>query len=215
MIKETVVTAKTVEAAVEAGARQLGREVAEVKYEVLEEASKGFFGLGANDAKVKVTYEVTREELGKAFLETVLADMGLTGTVVSETVSEDGEECIRLSVNGENMGVLIGRHGEALEALQYLAGFAANREGGDYIRVRVDVENYRAKREEALRILARRTAEKVRKFRRSFTLEPMSSYERRIIHAEVQNIKGVTTYSVGQGADRKVVVAVEKDAKNS
>lgn len=210
MTKETIVTAKTVEAAVEAGAAELGTSADKVTYEVLEEPSKGFLGLGASDAKVKVIYTKTRMDLAEDFLRTVLDDMGLEATIAAKQT----QDCIKLSVSGDNMGVLIGRHGDVLEALQYLTGFAANKEGGEYVRVQVDAENYRAKREDALRTLARRMAEKAKKFRKPFTLEPMSSYERRIIHSEVQEIPGATTYSVGQGADRRVVVTLEKAKKD-
>lgn len=207
MVKEYIATGKTVEAAVEAGAEALGVGVSDVSYEIIEEPSRGFFGLGATEARVKVCYEPGNAQNAKEFVERVINGMGMSAQV---TADEDDER-VSIKVNGENMGVLIGRHGEVLDALQYLTGFAVNRNNGEeYVRVQVDVENYRAKRDESLRALAHRTAEKVRKYRRSFTLEPMSSYERRIIHAEAQGIKGITTYSIGQGTERRVVIASEK-----
>ena len=126
---------------------------------------------------------------------------------------EEKDDEINVKISGDNMGILIGRHGEILDSLQYLTGFAANNGRDDHTRVTVDVENYRARREDALRILAKRMADKAKKYRKSFTLEPMPAYERRIIHSQVQEMHGVTTYSIGQGNDRRVVIAVEKMRK--
>ena len=137
--------------------------------------------------------------------------------VTPETdTNEDGEtrEGVLITVNGEGLGVLIGHHGDVLDSLQYLASLAANRGSKEYFRVSVDIENYRAKRKETLEQLAKRMAEKALKYNRSFALEPMSSYERRIIHTACQNIEGVTTYSVGNDGERKVVVSPDKKSKN-
>lgn len=209
MKKETIVTAKTVEAAKEIGAAELGVSVDIVEIEVIEEPSKGFLGFGASDAKVKVSYELTRGELARDFLEKLFGNMKLDAKL---DIEEKDDE-INVKISGENMGILIGRHGEILDSLQYLTGFAANNGRDDHTRVTVDVENYRARREDALRILAKRMADKAKKYRKSFTLEPMPAYERRIIHSQVQEMHGVTTYSIGQGNDRRVVIAVEKMRK--
>ena len=205
MKKETIVTAKTVEAAKEIGAAELGVSVDIVEIEVIEEPSKGFLGFGASDAKVKVSYELTRGELARDFLEKLFGNMKLDAKL---DIEEKDDE-INVKISGDNMGILIGRHGEILDSLQYLTGFAANNGRDDHTRVTVDVENYRARREDALRILAKRMADKAKKYRKSFTLEPMPAYERRIIHSQVQEMHGVTTYSIGQGNDRRVVIAVE------
>lgn len=209
MKKETIVTAKTVEAAKEIGAAELGVSVDTVEIEVIEEPSKGFLGFGASDAKVKVSYELTRGELARDFLEKLFGNMKLDAKL---DIEEKDDE-INVKISGENMGILIGRHGEILDSLQYLTGFAANNGRDDHTRVTVDIENYRARREDALRILAKRMADKAKKYRKSFTLEPMPAYERRIIHSQVQEMHGVTTYSIGQGNDRRVVIAVEKMRK--
>jgi len=209
MKKETIVTAKTVEAAKEIGAAELGVSVDTVEIEVIEEPSKGFLGFGASDAKVKVSYELTRGELARDFLEKLFGNMKLDAKL---DIEEKDDE-INVKISGDNMGILIGRHGEILDSLQYLTGFAANNGRDDHTRVTVDVENYRARREDALRILAKRMADKAKKYRKSFTLEPMPAYERRIIHSQVQEMHGVTTYSIGQGNDRRVVIAVEKMRK--
>lgn len=209
MKKETIVTAKTVEAAKEIGAAELGVSVDIVDVEVIEEPSKGFLGFGATDAKVKVSYELTRGELAREFLEKLFNNMKLDAKL---DIEEKDEE-INVKISGDNMGILIGRHGEILDSLQYLTGFAANNGRDDHTRITVDVENYRARREDALRVLAKRMADKAKKYRKSFTLEPMPAYERRIIHSQVQDMHGVTTYSIGQGNDRRVVIAVEKARK--
>ena len=124
---------------------------------------------------------------------------------------EDGEK--KIIVEGGNAAILIGHHGETLDALQYLANLAANKRidgvKGEYVKISVDVEGYRAKREETLRALARRMADKVLKYKKSVMLEPMNPYERRIIHSEIQNIEGVSTNSIGSDGNRKVVVYLD------
>ena len=209
MIKETTVSAKTVELALEKGAEELGYPVEKVQYEVLEEAKKGILGIGSSNAKVRVYHEDTPAEIANDFIVTLLGNMGVEADV---SVSSENEEGVCLEITGENLGLLIGKHGDMLDAVQYLATLSANkdRDKDDFYRVSVDVEGYREKRAEALRSLARRMADKVLRSRRNYTLEPMNAYERRIIHSEIQNIEGVTTYSVGQDADRKIVISLEK-----
>jgi len=219
-MKEVIQNAKTVQAAVEAGAAELGVDVSRVTYEVLEEPRKGILGIGASDAIVKVIYEETPADKAETFVKTLLSDMGLEAevTVTPETeTTPDGEtrEGAVININGEGLGLLIGHHGDVLEAVQYLASLAANRGSENYYRINVDIENYRAKRKETLEQLANRMAEKVLKYNRSFALEPMSSYERRIIHTALQEVEGVTTYSVGNDNERKVVIAPDKKSKNS
>ncbi len=211
MKKELVVTGKTTEAAVSEGCAQLGVDVADVTVEVLEEAKKGFLGMGATPAKVKITYTVSPVETATDFLKTLIANMGIDAEI---NVSE-GDDSVKITLSGENAGVLIGHHGDTLDSLQYLVNLSANRnkEGKEYVRINLDIENYRAKREETLKNLAKRTAEKVRKTRRNITLEPMTAQERRIIHSQVQDIEGVTTFSVGQETNRKVVIALDRKPK--
>ena len=206
MTKEIVATGKTVDDAVLAGAAALGKPVDKVKFEVLEEGRKGILGIGACDAKVRVYIENTPANIAVDFLETLLKNMDIQAQVNIESEDEEGA---LISVNGENLGLLIGRHGDVLDAVQYLATLAANKDRENFYRITIDIENYREKRAETLRALARRMSEKVLKYKRSFALEPMNAYERRIIHTECQNIAGVTTYSIGDGADRKIVIAPE------
>ena len=132
---------------------------------------------------------------------------------ISVSEGENGE--VRIAINGESAAVLIGHHGETLDSLQYLANLAANKRVNGkkeaYTKVSVDVEGYRAKREETLRALARRMAAKVLKYKKSVMLEPMNPYERRIIHSEIQNMEGVSTNSIGSENNRKIVIFLDSE----
>ncbi len=249
---EIIVKAKSVEEAVELGAKQLGKTADEVKYTVLEEAKKGFLGMFAAEAQVKVytdddgaavTEETYTEDVAEVendaaeesdesdeplvpveqkvveFLNTVITDMGVNASAhvvgIDERLAENGvtyEKDIRIEITGKGLGMLIGRHGDVLDSLQYLCNIVVGRypkrqDKHEYVRIVLDIENYRGKREETLKNLARRMASKVLSSGRNFTLEPMSSYERRVIHSEVQNIRGVHTFSVGTENNRRVVIA--------
>ena len=210
MKKETVISAKSVEEAIEKAVAELGAPNAEaIEYTVLEEAKKGFLGIGATPAKISAVYAPTGAQLALDFVRGLITGMGLEATV---EMTEDGENKL-IRVNGESAGVLIGHHGDTLDSLQYLANLAANKkvagEKREFCRITVDVENYRGKREETLRALARRTAERVLRYKKSQTLEPMNPYERRIIHSEVQKIEGVSTNSIGSENNRRVVMYLE------
>ena len=160
-----------------------------IEYTVISEGKKGFLGLGAMPAQVSASYSVSGAKAAYELISSLVSGMGLP---LSVRLSEGEEGTNLISVEGEGAGVLIGHHGETLDAIQYLANLSANRrnagEKRDYCRVTVDVENYRRKREEALRALARRMAEKVLRYGKSVMLEPMNPYERRIIHSEVQGL---------------------------
>ena len=140
-----------------------------------------------------------------SFVESLIKNLELNVTT-SITADEENGSCI--SIAGDDAGMLIGHHGETLDAVQYLANLAANRAEGkdDHERIAIDVEGYREKREETLRALARRMAAKVQKYGKSVMLEPMNPYERRIIHSEIQNIEGISTNSIGSDNNRKVVI---------
>lgn len=157
------------------------------------------------------------------FLNTVIGDMGVEAvanvTRIDERLAENSktyEKDIYIEITGKGLGMLIGRHGDVLDSLQYLCNIVVGRypKRGDkheYIRIVLDIENYREKRADTLKTLARRMASKVVATGRNFTLEPMSSYERRIIHSELQSFKGVHTYSVGTENNRRVVIAYGDD----
>ncbi len=217
MKKEVTVVAKTIEEAVAKAVVELGAPNAEaVEYTVLEAPKKGFLGIGAAPAKISAAYTVKGADVALEFIRDLVGKMGLDATVTL-TEGEDDNKLIR--VNGESAGVLIGHHGDTLDSLQYLANLAANKkvagEKREYCRITVDVENYRLKREETLRALARKMAEKVLRYKKSVMLEPMNPYERRIIHSEVQKIQGVSTNSIGSENNRKVVLYLDTDSNDA
>ena len=216
MKKQIVVTAKSVDEALAKAVAELGAPNAEaIAYTVLEEGKKGFLGFGATPAKIEASYTLTGADLALDFIRNLIKGMGLDATV---EMTEDGENKL-IRVMGESAGVLIGHHGDTLDSLQYLANLAANKkvagEKREFCRITVDVENYRGKREETLRTLARNKAEKVLRYKKSQTLEPMNPYERRIIHSEVQKIEGVSTNSIGSENNRRVVLYLEDTVANT
>ena len=216
MKQELIITAKSVEEARKKAAADLGAREEDLIVTVLEEGKRGFLGIGSVDAKISVTY-TTPEKATKGadsalrFIRQIAENMGLDSLTYS--TEEGTNDDIILKVNGDDAGLLIGHHGETLDALQYLCNLAANRrtagEKREYTRITLDVEDYREKREAALRALARRKAEKVLREKRSVMLEPMNPYERRIIHSAVQEIPGVTTNSIGVEDNRRVVIFLE------
>ena len=215
MKKEVIVSAKSVEEAVEKAVLELGAPSADkIEYRVLEEAKKGFLGLGATDAKISASYTLGGEADALAFVQNLIADMNIEAEI-SMIDGENGEK--RITVLGDGAAILIGHHGETLDSVQYLANLAANKKVNgkkeEYVKITVDVEGYRAKREETLRALARRMASKVLKYKKSVMLEPMNPYERRIIHSEIQNMEGVSTNSIGSENNRKIVIFLDSDAE--
>ena len=215
MKKELIITAKTVEEAKEKAALELGVAAELLEVEVLEEGKRGFLGIGATDARISVSYTPSGADIACDFIKQVIADMGLSLTVEKKAGDNDN---VLITVDGEGAGALIGHHGETLDSLQYLANLAANKkvkgEKREYVKITLDVEGYRAKREESLRALARRMAAKVVKYKKSVMLEPMNPYERRIIHSEIQSFDGVSTNSIGAENNRRVVMFLD-DTKKS
>lgn len=212
MKKETIVTGKTVDEALRNAASELGASVENLEYTVLEEPKKGLFGIGATPAKLQVSYAPTAIDLAVEFVKTTLKNMNINADVIVS----DTELGKKIDVLGEGAGVLIGHHGETLDSFQHLTNLAANRTENKKAptpKISVDVESYRAKREETLRALARRMAHKVVKYKRSVMLEPMNPYERRIIHAELQSFAGVNTNSIGSESNRKVVIYLDESKK--
>ena len=213
MKKDIIVTAKSVEDAALEGAAALGVNREDVTLDVIEEPKKGFLGIGSTPAKVKVTYILKPLEAAKNFIETLLRDLGIAGEI---QIHDDGNGESLITIEGEGVSSLIGHHGDTLEAFQYLVNLAANKkddEGRQYTRITINIENYREKREETLRKLASKMAAKVKKTGKNVALEPMNAYERRIIHAEIQKIEGVSTNSVGTEGNRRVIIFPEGAAK--
>lgn len=201
-------TAKTVQEAINLALDELHASPDNADIEVLEEGSKGLFGIGSKVARVRVTLKDIQKNRGEKFLQEVFSKM----KVSVDIETEEDEESMTLRIKGKDSGIIIGRRGETLDALQYLTSLVVNKNREDYKRVTVDIENYRQKREETLVRLASRLAERVVRYRKNVTLEPMNPYERRIIHSSLQNNKMVETYSVGDEPNRKVVITLRQQA---
>jgi len=196
-------SAKTVEEAVNLALEELDVTEDQVEIEVLEEGSKSLLGLRkAKEAKVRVTLFDYATEIARDFLEELFDKMGFEATI---DIVED-EEITRVNIESSNSGVIIGRRGETLDALQFLTSLVVNRNNTTYKKIILDTEDYRKKREITLENLADRLAFKVEKTGRSMSLEPMNPYERRIIHSSLQKNNKVETYSVGEDPNRKVVI---------
>lgn len=272
MLKWIEATGKNEDAAVKNALEQLGLDRDSVSVEVLERAKSGFFGIGGNPAKVKVTYEVPDEPaeketpppaeeppaprpkepvkkprpapvkaapaepseppalpvsggrdqeeapeeapMGEAelvqrvqdFLTGLLEHMGVTAQVKVQTT----EKGVQVALEGEKLGSLIGHRGDTLDAIQQLTNYAVNRGRSHRVRIHVDAENYRARREESLQRLATKVAGKVVKYRRNITLEPMNAYERHVIHETLQDYPDIITYSTGAEPNRRTVIAFSR-----
>ncbi len=212
--------AKTVEEAVTAATVAMGITSDELDYEVIEKGSTGFLGLGAKPAIIKARKkeEVVKQaasadttglvEKTKEYLDSLFKAMDIETEVTIDFDEENNNMDINLE--GSEMGILIGKRGQTLDALQYLISLFVNKESEAYVRVKLDTENYRARRKDTLENLAKNIAFKVKRSRRSVTLEPMNPYERRIIHSALQNDKYVATRSEGEEPYRKVVVYLKK-----
>lgn len=204
-------SAKTVQDAITNACQHFTVTSDNLEYEVIEEGSSGFLGFNSKPAIIKARVlekEVSIEDKAKEFLMDVLGAMNISA-VVEATYSEE-EKTLDVVLNGEDMGVLIGKRGQTLDSLQYLVSLVVNKGTSEYIRVKVDTENYRERRKLTLENLAKNIAFKVKRTKRSVTLEPMNPYERRIIHSALQNDKYVTTHSEGEEPYRKVVVSLKK-----
>ncbi len=205
------VSAKTVNEAITEACQKLSVTSDRLEYEVVDEGSNGFLGIGSKPAVIKArvkVVEVSLEEKAKTFLNNVFSAMNMA--VVVEASYDENENALNIDLSGEEMGVLIGKRGQTLDSLQYLVSLVVNKEEKDYIRVKVDTENYRQRRKETLENLAKNIAFKVKKTRRPVSLEPMNPYERRIIHSALQNDKYVVTHSEGEEPFRRVIVSLKK-----
>ncbi len=205
-MRSVIRIAKTIDDAVSEALSELNVSKEDVKIEILEEPSKGLFGLiGGKDAVVKVTVVYDPVEIAENFISKLLASMNIRAVAVVKK-EEDFIKVNITDINSTDMGILIGKRGNTLDSVQYLLSLVLNKKKDKYIKVLVDVEGYRAKREETLIRLANKMAEKARYSRRSVKLEPMNPYERRIIHSALQNMDGITTYSEGDEPYRRVVI---------
>lgn len=237
-------SAKTVDDAITAACQDFFVTSDKLDYEVLEEGSSGFLGIGAKPAlikaRVKEDKEIVKEsvkepvkevlkeekkfvketakvsnvdareveEAAKKFLGEVFDAMEME--VIVDARYDDAEKALDVDMRGEEIGILIGKRGQTLDSLQYLVSLVINRGQADYIRVKLDTENYRQRRKETLENLAKNIAYKVKRTKRPVSLEPMNPYERRIIHSALQNDRYVTTHSEGEEPFRRVVVSLKK-----
>ena len=205
------VSAKTVDAAVTQALVKLGIPSDELEYEVKEEGSNGFLGIGARPAVILARKKMNYIDYGVEFLESVFQEMGIEAQV--EASYNDVDECVDVNISGENMGILIGKRGQTLDSLQYLTSLVMNKHCEEYVRVKLDTENYRERRKETLEILAKNIAYKVKRTKKPVSLEPMNPYERRIIHSALQSDKYVYTKSEGEDPYRHVVVMLRKEKR--
>jgi spoIIIJ-associated protein len=207
-------SAKTVNDAITDACQAFGVTSDKLIYEVVEEGSTGFLGIGSKAAVIKAAVKNDSVvDIAKDFLHDVFSAMNLE--VVIDLSFDEAENALDIELTGDEMGVLIGKRGATLDSLQYLVSLVVNKGREDYVRVKVDTENYRERRKETLENLAKNVAFKVKKTRRTLSLEPMNPYERRIIHAALQNDKYVTTHSEGEEPNRKVVISLKDEVKNS
>ena len=202
------VSAKTISDAITEACQKLTVTSDKLEYEVVDEGSSGFLGLGSKPATIKARIKSSVEDTAKDFLKDVFEAMDMT--VVVEVKYDEAENYMEIDLSGDEMGVLIGKRGQTLDSLQYLVSLVVNKNTENYIRVKVDTENYRQRRKETLENLAKNIAHKVKRTRKNVVLEPMNPYERRIIHSALQNDKYVVTHSEGEEPFRRVVVSLKK-----
>ena len=210
MMDMITVTAKNLDEAILQASMQLGVSSDRIQYEVIENGSAGILGglIGAKPAVIRATKIETIDDKATDFLKDVFGAMGLS-VDVNVKVNEEEKE-MENNLSGDEMGILIGKRGQTLDSLQYLVSLVANKETDNYIRVKVDTENYRQRRKDTLENLAKNISYKVKRTKRSVSLEPMNPYERRIIHSALQNDRFVTTHSEGDEPFRRVVVTLKK-----
>lgn len=199
---------KSVDEAIKAALDELGCEIDDVMIEVIEEPTKGLLGfVGKKPAVVRVTMREKPEEEARQIVEDILNRIKIDYKI-NRVEYENGR--IRINIVGKDMGLLIGRKGETLNSLQFIVGLIMNRKRDEKVRVILDVEDYRKKREQSLEALALRLSDKVKKTRKNVVMRPMSSQERRIVHTALQGDPQVTTYSMGNEPNRKVVISLKK-----
>ena len=205
------ISAKTVEDAVTKALIQLETTSDKLDYEVIEKGSTGILGIfNSKPAVIKARKIMTVTDMAEDFLKKVFSTMNMEVNITS--AMDEEEKCLNIDLAGDDMGVLIGKRGQTLDSLQYLVSLIVNKENDEYLRVKLDTENYRERRKATLENLAKNIASKVRRTRRPVSLEPMNPYERRIIHSSLQNDKYVVTKSEGEEPYRHVIISLKKEA---
>lgn len=204
-------SAKTLDEAITDAKVKLEATSENIEYEVIDKGSSGFLGIGSRPAKIRARKILNVREKAEEFLEKVFDAMQIS---VHVNIAENTDEKVmNIDLSGEDMGVLIGKRGQTLDSLQYLVSLVVNKDGEEYIRVKVDTENYRQRRKDTLENLAKNISFKVRRTGKTVTLEPMNPYERRVIHSALQNDKFVETHSEGEEPFRRVVVTLKEGVK--
>ncbi|ABR50864.1 single-stranded nucleic acid binding R3H domain protein [Alkaliphilus metalliredigens QYMF] len=199
---------KTIDEAIEIGLKELNKTKEQVEIEIIDQPSKGFLGfIGTKMAKVQLTVVNQVEDEARNFLKDVLEGMTIPDVDIQ---IERNQDILNITLEGPNMGVVIGRRGQTLDAVQYLVSLVVNKGEDKYVKVILDTENYRQKREETLVRLANKMARKAKKIGKTVALEPMNPYERRVIHSTLQGSPFVQTYSEGEEPYRKVVISLKK-----
>ena len=207
-------SSKTVDEAITQALLDLETTSDNIEYEVVQEASSGFLGLfNTKPAIIKVKKKANLVDVGDKFLNDVFIAMNLS--VETDIDFNEEESIMSVELIGNNMGILIGKRGTTLDALQTLLSNVVNKNSDKYIRVKIDTENYRARRKNTLENLGRNVARKVKKTKKPVKLEPMNAYERRIIHSVLQNDKYVNTHSEGEEPNRRLVVTLKKNSKTT
>lgn len=220
MTKMIEMTGATIDAAVENALKELNCTRDEVEIDVLNKGSKGIFGIGASEAKVRVRvieddFDIDSVEGVSGDIESYLLNILSCMGIEAELDVKEEEGNLNIEISGDMMGVVIGRRGDTLDALQYLTSLVYNKDKEEYVRVNLDTENYRAKREETLVNLAKKIAGTVSRTGRSITLEPMNPNERRIIHSTLQSYDYINTYSIGEDPNRKIVVSSKNSSRSA
>lgn len=204
-------SAKTLDDAITDAKVKLEATTENFEYEVIDKGSSGFLGIGSRPAKIRARKILNAREKAEEFLERVFDAMQISVNV--NIVENMDEKVMNIDLSGDDMGVLIGKRGQTLDSLQYLVSLVVNKDGEEYVRVKVDTENYRQRRKDTLENLAKNISFKVKRTGRTVTLEPMNPYERRVIHSALQNDKFVETHSEGEEPFRRVVVALKEGVK--
>ena len=203
-------TAKTVDEALTEAAVHLQTTSDNIEYQVIEEGSSGILGIGRKPAKIMAKKKDNVIDTAKEFLEKVFKAMNLVVTI--DINYDEDAKTMNINLSGDEMGLLIGKRGQTIDSLQYLVSLVVNKinKDKDYIRVKVDTEDYRNRRKKTLEELAKNIAYKVKRTKRSVSLEPMNPYERRIIHSALQNDRYVTTKSEGEEPYRHIIVMLKR-----
>lgn len=201
------ISAKTVDDAITEALIKLEATSDKIEYEVIEKGSAGFLGINRRDAVIKVRKKYSIEDDVREFLNKVFEAMDLPVQIL---VEKEEDNNINVELKGEDMGVLIGKRGQTLDSLQYLTNLAVNKNSENYVKVKIDTEDYRKRRRETLENLAKNIAYKVKRTKHPVSLEPMNPFERRVIHSTLQNDKFITTHSEGEEPYRHVVITLKR-----